>query len=98
MLDIHISRHLAHDLFCPTKSRLTYFISDLTVTYLVPLKSQAEMTTITLFLLTACNRKMVKSLGQLFGRSFLLHSISRSEVIVVISSWDEISQSSLSGL
>ena len=26
VLDIHISRHLAHDLFCSTKRRLTYFI------------------------------------------------------------------------
>ena len=36
-----------------------------------------------------------------FGRSFLLHAVSRSKVIVVVSGWfyrDEISQSTLSGL
>ena len=43
---------------------------------------------------------MVKSFRLYFGRFFLLHAVSRSEVIVVISGWGftgQISQSTLSG-
>ena len=49
-----------------------------------------------------------ESFGSLFGRSFLLHAVSRSDVNVVISGWlfsgtnksewDKISQSTFSGL
>ena len=42
--------------------------------------------------------KKKKKKKKLFGRLFLLNEVSRSEVIVVISGWDEISQSTLSGL